>query len=142
MKGHPINNPYQAPLSLAGRILMAIIFIGSGLSKTTGFAATVGYIASKGLPMPEVGAIAACVLELAGGLALVFGWKTRQMAGLLALFTLAAGVLFHGFWAFPAEQMVAQQVHFLKNLCIAGGLLTLVAWGAGPWSLDARIAEE
>jgi len=137
-----MNNQLQAPLSLAGRILMAIIFIGSGLSKATGFAATVGYIASKGLPMPEVGAAAACVLELLGGLALLAGWHTRLVATLLAIFTVSAGVLFHGFWSFPPEQMVAQQVHFLKNLCIAGGLLGLVAWGAGPWSLDARKTEE
>jgi putative oxidoreductase len=137
-----MNNRFQAPLSLAGRILMAIIFIGSGLSKATGFAATVGYIASKGLPMPEAGAAAACLLEVAGGLALVFGWYTRLMAALLAIFTIVAGIVFHGFWAFPPEQLVAQQVHFLKNLCIAGGLLSIVAWGAGPWSLDARTSEE
>ena len=137
-----MNPSLQPPLTLAGRILMAIIFLGSGISKLTGFAGTVAYISSKGLPMPEVGAAAACALELIAGLALVLGWKTRWMALLLAIFTLVSGVLFHGFWAVPPEQLAAQQVQFLKNICIAGGLLFVVAFGAGAWSLDARTSED
>lgn len=133
-----MNDSLQAPLSLAGRILLAVLFLASGLGKATGFAGTVAYIASKGLPLPEAGAAMACALELLGGLALIAGWKTRSAALGLAAFTAMAGILFHNFWASPAEQLVAQQVQFLKNVCIVGGLLTLAAWGGGPWSLDAR----
>ena len=131
-------NALQAPLSLIGRILLAVLFLASGLGKAAGFAATTAYIASKGLPLPAAGAAAACALELIGGLALIAGWRTQAWALLLAVFTLVAGALFHNFWAAAPDQLQAQQVQFLKNICIAGGLLTLAAWGAGPLSLDAR----
>lgn len=137
-----MNPSLQSPLTLAGRILIAIIFLGSGISKLTGFAGTVAYISSKGLPLPEVGAAAACALELIAGLALMLGWKTRLMALLLAKFTIVSAFLFHGFWSFPPEQLAAQQVQFLKNLCIAGGLMFVVAFGAGAWSLDERASKD
>lgn len=123
---------------LLGRILLALLFIPAGFNKIGGFSGTAGYIASKGLPLPEVGAVIAIVVELGVGIALLVGFKTRYAALILALFTLAASVFFHNFWAMPAEQVMMQQLMFMKNLAIVGGLLFVAAFGAGPFSLDNR----
>lgn len=132
-------NALQNPLALIGRLLLAYIFIPAGFAKLgAGFAGTVGYIASKGLPMAEVLAAAAIAVEIGAGIALLIGWQTRWAALALALFTAAAAVLFHNHWAVPAEQQMVQQLMFGKNLAITGGLLVLAAFGAGRLSLDAR----
>ncbi len=128
----------QNPLSLVGRLLLAALFLPAGIAKIGGYAGTVGYIASKGLPLPEVGAAIAIVVEVGGGLALIAGLGTRFAALGLALFTLAASVVFHNYWALPADQQMVQQLMFFKNIAVVGGLLTLAAWGAGAWSLDGR----
>jgi len=119
---------------LIGRILLATLFIASGLGKIAGYAATAGYMASQGVP----GALLPLVIatELGGGLAIVLGWKTRVIAFLLAGFTLLTAVIFHNNFA---DQI--QMIMFLKNVSIAGAFLMLVANGAGPYSLDARRAK-
>jgi putative oxidoreductase len=127
-----------APLALLARALLALVFIVAGVSKFGGLAGTAGYIASKGLPMPGVLALLTAVLEVVAGVAVLIGWRARLAALVLALFTLLASVLFHNFWAMPAEQQMMQQLMFMKNISITGGLLLLVALGAGGWSLDAR----
>ena len=131
-------NALQNPLSLAGRLLLALLFLPAGISKIGGFAGTVGYIASKGLPMPELGAVIAIVVEVLGGLALIAGFGTRVAALVLAVFTLVATVFFHAYWAVPAEMQMVQQLMFFKNIAVVGGLLVLAAFGAGGWSLDAK----
>ncbi|MBS1155372.1 MAG: putative oxidoreductase [Proteobacteria bacterium] len=123
---------------LAGRILLALIFVMSGLNKFTGLAGTAGYIASKGLPMPQVLAIAAAVVELVGGVLLIVGWKARWAALALFVFTAIAALLFHNFWAVPPEQTQNQMIHFMKNLAIMGGLLYVVAYGGGPLSCECK----
>jgi putative oxidoreductase len=128
----------QTPLALAGRILLASIFLLSGIGKVTGFQGTVAYIASKGLPLAELGAMIAAAVEIGGAIAVIVGWRTQWAALMLAVYTLVTAVIFHNFWAVPAAQLAAQQVQFLKNISMAGGLLTLMAWGAGSLSLDAR----
>ena len=128
----------QNPLSLIGRLLLALLFLPAGINKITGFAGTVGYIASVGLPLPTLGAIIALVVEIAGGLALIAGFGTRFAALVLAVFTLVASFFFHAYWAAPAAQQFVTQLLFMKNMAVVGGLLTLAAWGAGAWSLDAR----
>ncbi len=133
-----MSNTLQAPLSLAARLLFALLFLPAGISKLGGFEGTVGYIASAGLPLATLGAVAAIVVEIGGGLALLAGFGTRIAAAVLALFTLAASVFFHAYWSVPADQAYVQQLMFFKNLAVAGGLLALVAHGAGAWSLDAR----
>lgn len=131
-------NALQNPLSLLGRLLLALLFLPAGIGKVTGFAGTVGYIASVGLPLPTLGAIIALVVEIVGGLALIAGFGTRLAALVLAVFTLVASFFFHAYWAVPAAQQFVTQLLFMKNMAVVGGLLTLAAWGAGAWSLDAR----
>lgn len=131
-------NAFQNPFSLLARLLMVALFLPAGLSKIGGFEGTVGYIASVGLPLASVGAVVAILVEVLAPLALLVGWRTRWAALVLAVFTLAATVFFHNFWAMPAEQQFMQQLMFMKNLGVVGGLLALAAFGAGVWSLDAR----
>ena len=131
-------NALQNPLSLAGRLLLALLFLPAGFGKLTGFAGTVGYIASVGLPLPQLGAVVALVVEIAGGIALIAGFGTRFAALALALFTLVASFFFHNYWGVPAEQQFMQSLLFYKNIAVVGGLLTLAAWGPGAWSVDAR----
>jgi putative oxidoreductase len=116
-------------LNLAARVLMAQIFIISGYGKITGYAATQGYMASMGVP----GALLPLVIfaELAGGLAILFGFKTRWAAAGLAVFTLLSAVIFH---RNISDQ--TQFIHFMKNLGMTGGLLMLVRYGAGKPSID------
>jgi putative oxidoreductase len=128
----------QNPLSLLGRWLLAALFLPAGIDKLAGFSGTVGYISSAGLPFPELGAATAVGVEIVAGIALIIGLGTRPAALVLALFTLVASVFFHNYWAVPADQQLVQQLLFFKNLAVVGGLLTLAAWGAGSWSVDAR----
>jgi putative oxidoreductase len=123
---------------VAARVLLSLVFILAGFSKLAGLAGTTGYIASKGLPMPAVLAVASGLLEVLGGLALAVGFKARISAAALAVFTLLATLLFHNFWAMPAEQVMVNQLMFMKNLAIIGGLLLVVTYGAGPASVDTR----
>jgi len=125
---------------LAGRILIALLFIPAGIGKIADFGGTVGYIASVNLPLPQIAAVLTIIVEIGAGLALLAGFKARYAALLLGLFTLAAAVLFHNYWAAPAEMLMAQQINFFKNLAITGGLLFVAAFGAGPLSLDNRSA--
>lgn len=120
---------------LVGRVLIALIFIFAGFGKITGFEGTVGYIASKGLPLAQLGAIGAIIVELGGGIMLLLGWKTRWAAAAIMIFTAMAALFFHDFWAVPPEQAQGQMIHFMKNLAIMGGLLFVVIHGGGPLSL-------
>lgn len=128
----------QNPLALIGRILLALLFITSGFSKIGGFGGTAGYIASKGLPMASLIAALTILVELGGGLAVAFGFLTRWAALALAIFSLLAGLIFHAYWAVPADQVMNMQIHFWKNVSIAGGFLMLAAFGPGAFSIDAK----
>ena len=122
--------PYVATL---GRLLLAAIFLLSGFGKLTAAAGTIGYIQSAGLPAPTLAYAIAVIVELGGGLLLVAGYQTRIVAGVMAVFTLATAFAFHSNFG---DQN--QMIHFLKNIAITGGLLQVVAFGAGALSLDAR----
>ncbi|MBN9408235.1 MAG: DoxX family protein [Burkholderiales bacterium] len=129
-----LNNPsLEATFALIGRALLALLFIPAGFGKIGGFAGTVGYIASKGIPLPEVAAAIAIVVELGFGILLLIGLQTRWAALGIALFTVIITFIFHPFWAVPAEQM-----SFFKNMAIAGGAFAFAAFGAGRFSVDAR----
>lgn len=131
--------PQGFPMLIA-RLLLALMFLLSGLSKFGGLDGTAGYIASKGLPMAQLLAVAAAALEVGAALMLIVGWHARWAALALAAFTLAASVIFHNYWALPADQQMMQQLMFMKNLGIVGGLLAVLASGPGTISLDQRRA--
>ena len=132
---------FQNVYALIGRLLIALLFVPAGISKIGGFDGTVGYIASKGLPAPSLGAVIAILVEVGLGLALAFGFKARAAALVLAIFSVVSGIFFHNYWAMDAAQVMVNQIMFMKNLAIAGGLLSVVAWGAGAFSLDAKFAK-
>ena len=134
-----VGNPAaQDVATLVGRILLSWLFIPAGFSKLTGFAGVVGYIASKGVPMPEVCAAIAIVFELGFGIALLLGLKARWAALGLALFTAVITPIFHGYWAVPDAQVMMQKLNFTKNFAIVGGLLAFYAFGPGRLSIDGR----
>jgi putative oxidoreductase len=120
-------------LNLAARVLMSIIFIISGWSKLVGYSGTQGYFASMGIPLPALVTPLVILIELGGGLALLFGFKARWAAGVLALFSIATALVAHTNFA-DANQMN----NFMKNLAMAGGYLLFVKYGAGLPSIDAR----
>ena len=128
----------QNPLALVGRLLLALLFLPAGISKIGGFDGTVGYIASVGLPLPQLGAVLAIIVEVAGALALIAGFGTRFAALALAVFTLVSTFFFHNFWSMPADQVMMQQLMFFKNLAVVGGLLVLAAHGPGAYSVDSK----
>jgi putative oxidoreductase len=131
-----MNPALTSTAALIGRILLALMFVVAGVGKIGGFDGTVGYIASKGLPLPVVLAAGTVALEIVAGVALIVGYKVRWAALALAAFTLLATVIFHAYWAMPAEQQMVQQLMFLKNIAVTGGLLMVFALGAGRYSLD------
>ena len=121
-------------LSVAARFLMALIFIISGWQKLMGYSGTESYFSSMGIPLAGLVTPLVILIELGGGLALLFGLKTRWVAAILALFTVAAALIAHRNFA---DQ--AQAINFMKNLAMTGGLLMFVKYGAGAASIDARI---
>jgi putative oxidoreductase len=132
-----VHTNAQDLAALIGRLLLASLFIPSGFTKLTGFSGTVGYIASKGLPLPEVGAAIAIAVELGVGILFAIGFKARWMALILAVFTLAAGILFHNYWALSdAAQIAMNKINFWKNVAISGGFLMAYAFGPGRYSVD------
>jgi putative oxidoreductase len=131
-----MNSNTQNAAALAGRILLAFMFILSGFGKITGYDATAGYMASKGMPMIGVLLPLTILTELGGGIALVAGFKARWVALLLAGFSILAALIFHDFWAADAAHKMDQQINFLKNISIAGGMLMVFAFGPGRFSVD------
>ncbi len=135
-----MNRQPPAPdlMALIGRVLIALLFIPGGFAKIAGFAGTVGYIASKGVPLPEVCAAIAVIVELGFGILLLIGYQTRWAALGIAVFTFVITFIFHNFWGVPAEQVMMQKMNFFKNLAIVGGLLAFASFGPGRFSLDAK----
>jgi putative oxidoreductase len=132
------STPAQDTMALVGRALVAWLFIPAGFGKIAGFAGVVGYIASRGVPFPEVCAAIAIAVELGLGLLLLFGFKARWAALGLAVFLAVITPIFHNYWAVEAAQQMMQKQAFDKNLAVLGGLLVLAAFGAGRWSIDGK----
>jgi putative oxidoreductase len=121
---------------LVGRSLLGLLFIVSGIGKIMGYSGTAGYMAGHGLPFVGLLLPLTILVELGGGLMLVFGWCARWAALALFLFLIPATLIFHNFWAAPPEQAQGQMIHFLKNLSIMGGMLYVIVFGSGPLSVD------
>lgn len=129
------NHALNDVAAVVGRLLLAAIFLLSGFGKLANPAGTIGYIASSGLPLPEVAYAAAVFVEVILAAALVLGYRTRLVAAAIGGFTLVTAFAFH----FNLGDQ-NQFIHFFKNIAIAGGLLQVVALGGGKLSLDARRA--
>lgn len=122
---------------LAGRLGLGAIFLISGLGKLASWADTVAYAGAKGVP--ELLLAGAVALEIAGGLSLLAGLKTRWGVAALLAFLIPATLVFHGFWAYAGAEAHLQSIQFLKNVSIGGGLLTLLGAGPGAISVDALL---
>jgi putative oxidoreductase len=121
---------------LVGRILLGALFIISGFGKIAGYEGTAGYMASKGIPLVNVLLPAAIAIELGGGLLLAIGYKARWAALAIFLFLIPTTLIFHAFWGIDPKEAAMQQINFLKNVSIAGGMLMVFAHGPGAYSLD------
>ena len=129
-----MTNDYVATF---GRLMIAGLFLLSGVGKIAAPAMTQAYIASSGLPLPIAGYLVAIVVEIGGGLLLAVGYRTTFVAIGIAVYTLATAVFFHN--NFGDQNQI---IHFLKNVAIAGGLLQVAAFGAGSISIDRLRTKE
>jgi putative oxidoreductase len=132
------NQNIQNAAALIGRILLGLIFVISGFGKIGGYAGTAGYMASQGLPLVSILLPLTILVELGGGLLLMAGWKVRWVALVFVLFLIPVTIVFHNPAGLDPAQAQQQMINLLKNLAIMGGMLQVVAFGAGAWSLDGR----
>lgn len=126
-------NVRQRWLSLIGRILLSLIFIVSGIFKLLDPAGTITYIESAHLPLPQIAYAVALLVELGMGGALLLGFQSKLAAAGIAAFTFVTALTFHSNMADPV-----QVIMFMKNITIVGGLLIVIAFGPGGYSLDQR----
>lgn len=131
-------NAAQQAAPLIGRILVAAIFLWSGIGKIGGFAGTAGYMASKGLPMAEVLLVITIIVEIGAALMIIVGYKARLGALALLLWMIPVTLIFHAFWAVPADQVQMQMINFFKNLGLMGAMLLIIGFGPGAYSVDRR----
>jgi putative oxidoreductase len=133
-----MGTTYFSAGALAARLALAALFVPSGFAKIAGFTGLAGYIASKGVPLPELCAAIAIAAELGLGLLLLFGYQTRWAALGLGIFVIVITPIFHNYWGVPPEQVTMQKLMFFKNVAIAGALLLLAGAGSGRWSVDQQ----
>ena len=133
-----MDSNYANPAMFLGRIFLALLFVVSGIGKITGYAGTAAMMASKGLPVVDILLPLTIAVELGGGLLLALGWKARWAAAALFLFLIPTTLIFHQFWGIDPKLVQMQKIHFLKNVAIMGGMLMVLAAGAGAWSVDRK----
>jgi putative oxidoreductase len=132
------NTPLTNFIALVGRILLGFLFVQGGYNKLFGgTAGTVATMMSHGVPLANILVWGAVVVELGIGLCLMAGLLARWAALVLAAYTLVLGLIFHAYWAVPAEEARFDRIIFFNHLSIIGGMLIVVAFGAGCYSLDA-----
>jgi len=123
-------------LLLLARVFIAALFLVAGTRKLLTYAATVGYMAKLGFPVPEAAAAISIVIEIGASLMLLTGWRTRWAAWILVVFVVVATAMAHRFWQFEPAQFANQLNHFLKNIAIIGGLIFVAIFGPGRMALD------
>ncbi len=121
---------------LAARLCIAAVFIGASINKFMFFQETIEYMATKNLPAIPLLIVLAAAVEFFGGLSLVLGYKTRFGAFILLAFLVPTTFIFHDFWNASPADVQLQQIMFLKNLAIFGGLLYVFCEGAGGLAID------
>jgi putative oxidoreductase len=134
-----VHSVPRSGTALVGRILLSAIFITSGFAKLSDPAGAIGYMNAAGIPNPDILVYVAGSAELLGGLSLLVGFLARLGALGLVLMLIPVQFYFHAFWNMEGAEAQAQMPHFMKNLAIMGGLLTVFAHGPGRYSLDARL---
>jgi putative oxidoreductase len=127
--------PFFDWADVLGRIGLALLFLWSGYTKFAFQATNVAYMKAYGMPAAELLVWPAALFELIAGAMLALGWKARWAALALAVYSIISALTFHAYWNVPADQMVDQQTHFMKNVAIAGGLLFVFARGPTRFSI-------
>jgi len=136
-----MNTLLQGAGSVAGRLMIATIFVMSAVgNKIPNFNGVASYMASKGVPQPQVMLAGAIAFLIIGGVSVVVGYKARFGAGLLFVFLALATYYFHDFWNLQGQDQQMQMIQFMKNLSMMGTMVFLMANGAGSFSLDRRLA--
>ena len=133
--GKTMNELIAKFAPVTGRFLIALIFLLSGIGKIGGFAQTAGFMAGKGLPMVEVLLVLSIIIEIGAALMLIVGWQARLGAAALFLWMIPVTLVFHNFWAAPAAQQQIEMGMFMKNIAMMGGLLYIMAYGSGRFSV-------
>jgi putative oxidoreductase len=133
------SHPSANAMSAAGRFLLALIFVLAGFGKLGTVDATAAQMASHGIPFAHILVWGAITLELGGGLMLMTGLFARFTALVLGFYTLALALIFHAYWAAPAAEARTQFNAFYEHFAMIGGMLYVVASGAGAYSLDALL---
>ena len=133
-----MGNTFNNSVNLASRFFLSAVFIVSGFEKVAGWSMVAGAMHEAGIPFVSITLPLTVLLEVAGGLAILVGYRARHVAFLLAVFLVVVTFVFHNFWAASGAAAQEQFVQFMKNFAILGGLLRVVVDGAGPFSFDAR----
>src|SRR6476620_835456 len=128
--------PYFDWADVLGRMGLALLFRWSGYTKFAYMAANVAYMKAHGMPAAELLIWPAAVFELIAGAMLVLGWNARWAALALAVYSAISALIFHRYWSVPADQVLDQQTHFMKNVAIIGGLLFVFAHGSARFSVQ------
>lgn len=121
-----------------GRVALVALFIMSGFDKLMNPAGLAGMLANKGFPAATALAYAAGLVEVVGGVLVAIGWQTRLAAFALAAFTVVASLIAHQYWTMTGPPRAANYIQFWKNVAMIGGLMMLMAAGAGRYSVDRR----
>ncbi len=129
-------------LPVSGRIFISLIFLISGIGKIVHWDNYLNILSTKMIPADALLLFIAIIVEIAGGLLILIGYKARYAAMILFLYLLPVSLLTHNFWAFTGAQFTIQLINFLKNMAIMGGMLYLAHYGAGPFSVDRKIARK
>ncbi len=138
-----MNLTVQGLLTVSGRLFIVTIFIMSAVgNKIPQFSGVAQYMASEGVPAPQIMLAGAIVFLIAGGLSILLGFYARVGAVLLFIFLVLATYFFHDFWTFEGEAAQNQMIQFTKNLSMMGTMLFIMAVGSGPWSLDKKLRKE
>lgn len=132
-------HPVLTPLPAIGRILLALIFVLAGINQLGAIAATSTHMTDHGIPYANNLVWGVVALELGGGVMLIVGLLTRLVAVMFFFYLIALAVIFHAYWTMTGAAAHAQHSDFFEHLAMMGGMLYVVAFGAGPYSLDALI---
>jgi putative oxidoreductase len=131
----------QRSAALLARFGLSLIFLLSGIGKFAQWDATIGYMEAEGMSAAPFWLALAAIVEIVGGLSVLTGTLTRIGAAALVLFLIPATLIFHDFWSYAGAERQGQMIHLLKNVAIMGGLLQLVTFGPGTWSVDRKLEQ-